>query len=114
MGDEVGQAAHRLQRLDEIVGRGGRELLQRRVRALELGRQVTQPLLGRPRSVRSRVTFAKPSSSPSSSRTAVMSTSAQNSVPSLRTRQPCSAKLPSRAARRSSSPGWSRARSGSV
>ena len=42
------------------------------------------------RSVMSRVTLAKPTSSPSSSRTAVIVTCAQNAVPSLRTRHPSS------------------------
>ncbi len=45
-------------------------------------------------SVRSRVSLAKPSSRPWASRIAVMVTLAQNSVPSLRTRQPSSTKRP--------------------
>ena len=48
------------------------------------------------RSVRSRVTLAKPRSLPSASSTAVMTTLAQNRVPSLRTRQPSSSNRPSR------------------
>ena len=66
------------------------------------------------RSVRSRVTLAKPTSTPRASRSAVMTTLAQNSVPSLRTRQPSSSKRPSRAATSSSYAGCRRARAASV
>ena len=52
----------------------------------------------RRRSVRSRVTLVKPTSSPFASRSAVITTLAQNREPSLRTRQPSSSKRPSRAA----------------
>ena len=50
------------------------------------------------RSERSRVTLAKPTSAPSPSRSAVMTTLAQKRVPSLRMRHPSSSKRPSRAA----------------
>ena len=56
-------------------------------------------------SVRSRVSLAKPTSWPASSRSAVMVTFAQNVVPSLRTRQPLSTKLPFSAATCSSCSG---------
>ena len=48
------------------------------------------------RSVRSRVTLAKPMSAPSSPRSAVITTFAQNREPSLRTRHPSSSNRPSR------------------
>ncbi len=46
------------------------------------------------RSVRSRVTFANPSSLPFGSRSGSMMTFAQKREPSLRTRQPSSSNLP--------------------
>jgi hypothetical protein len=64
------------------------------------------------RSVRSRVTFTKPRSSPSSPRMAVMSTLAQKRVRSLRRRQPSSSYVPVREAMSSSRSGL-RARSSS-
>ena len=60
------------------------------------------------RSVRSRVTLAKPRSVPASSRRAVMTTLAQKREPSLRTRQPSSSNRPSAGASRSSSSGQPR------
>ena len=50
------------------------------------------------RSVTSRVTLPKPIRVPSSSRTAVITTLAQNRLPSLRMRQPSSSNRPSDAA----------------
>ncbi len=66
------------------------------------------------RSVMSRVTLAKPCSTFCSSNIAVMITLAQNSVPSLRTRQPSSSKRPSCAARPSSYVGQPRATASGV
>ena len=53
-------------------------------------------------SVRSRITFEYPRSTPASSRTAPVTTWAQNRLPSLRTRQPSTSIRPSYAAAASS------------
>jgi hypothetical protein len=63
------------------------------------------------RSVRSRVILAKPSSSPLSSWIASSAVSAQNRLPSLRSRQPSSVKRPVRRAVSSARRGLPAARS---
>ena len=65
------------------------------------------------RAVMSRVTLAKPRSSPEGPRSAVIVTSAQKRVPSLRSRQPSPWCRPSRSARASAAAGSPASRCGS-